>query len=445
MSSNNSKQAILQAVSVLSKSKSVVDAANLLNLSTRQLRRMFLDAGMLSPASYLPFTEIGLTKSQKKRIRHLYSEFGGENTASEIAELLQIPVAYIQEYIKQYKITHASLPLDEEEMNQVDDSDKIKKLLEVKNYKIKAKLETLEAKRASTDAEKWRTWKETVGTELFELLARTVPKYEVTKVSLKRDDSPFAAVWALQDFHFGRLASSMEVNEDTDMDIQEKDLFDSVNRVLNRMLMIGLPDKLYITTSGDFLNIDTPSLTTTKNTNQDNFPSLTVTTVKGALLSVKLIDYLRQYFSFIEFVPIFGNHDQSGSLSLYMFLSAWYKDVNDVITNFDSLNFRDRQYRVYGKTLIAITHGDKSKAKDMPGIITQEARHLLATTTHTIVLQGHNHNHINTTDIQGMTFIQVPSLAKEDRWHYGQGYQSRKGISFALIDKETGYMGEILS
>ena len=131
MSNVNNKQAILQAVSVLSKSKSVVDAANLLNLSTRQLRRMFLDAGMLSPASYLPFTEIGLTKSQKKRIRHLYSEFGGENTASEIAELLQIPVAYIQEYIKQYKITHSSLPLDEEEMNDVDDSEKIKKLLEV--------------------------------------------------------------------------------------------------------------------------------------------------------------------------------------------------------------------------------------------------------------------------------------------------------------------------
>lgn len=439
----SNKQAVMQAISVLSKSKSVVDAANLLNLSTRQLRRMFLDAGMLSPASYLPFTETGLTKSQKKRIRHLYSEFGGENTATEIAELLQIPVTYIQEYIKQYKITHSSLPLDEEELNNIDDSEKIKKLLEVKNYKIKAKLETLEAKRLATDADKWRTWEETVGTELFELLARTVPKYEVEKLDIPATGNPFSVIASIQDFHFGRLASSMEVNDDTDMDIQEKDLFEAVNRILFRIRGFGKPEALYLTVGADFLNSDNPQSKTSMGlTPQDSYPSHTVLQVRGTLLYIKLIDLLRQFFPKIFIIKCDGNHDKVASLSMYLFVCAFYRNCSDIITNFEDKNFRSRQYRKYGNSLLMFDHGE-IPIKDIPSIILTEARELVGITTNIIYHSGHYHHLV--VDRGNIVWVQGQSLAKEDRWHYSKGYQSKRGISVVLVDKETGYMAEVSS
>lgn len=437
-----SKQAVIQAISVLSKSKSVVDAANLLNLSTRQLRRMFLDAGMLSPASYLPFTETGLTKSQKKRIRHLYSEFGGENTATEIAELLQIPVSYIQEYIKQYKITHSSLPLDEEELNDIDDSEKIKKLLEVKNYKIKAKLETLEAKRMATDADKWRTWEETVGTELFELLARTVPKYQVPKPTFDVEQNSFAAILSIQDFHFGRIASKMEVHEDTNMDVQEQDLFNNVYSLLSRVKNFGTADTLYLTTGNDWLNIDNPKEMTTRGTPQDNHPSYTETVVRGGLLYIKLIDCLRQFFNKIVIVKNDGNHDSASGLGLYMFISAWYRNCEDVITNFEDLKFQSRQYRRYGKTLLVFDHGEVP-VKDIPNVILNEAREFLSSTQYTLYFSGHFHHKI--VDHGAFTWIQQPSLAKEDRWSYSKGYKANNRLSMTLVDAETGYMAEVSS
>lgn len=435
----DTKQSIVQAVSILSKSKSVEDAAELLNMSSRQLRKLFIDNGMLTPSSYLPQINTDLTKNQKQKIKELYSEFGGEKTATEIAELLQINLELVQEFIKQHKITHKSLPIE----NTSDlEPDKIKKLQEIINYKVKAKVESLELVNLKRDAEKWRLWEQTVGDKLFALLDKRISAYEVEKLQYTDTEKPYAALLCINDFHFGRLASKLEVNEHTDMNIQEEDLFNNLAVVLSRARKFGKGEEVFLTIGSDFLNSDNYQGTTTAGTKQDSYPSHTVLLVHGSLLYVKLVDYLRQFFTKVRLCPNSGNHDSVSTVSMYLYLCAWFKDCDDVDTNFQELNFRSRQYRKYGNTLLMFGHGE-IPIKDIPGVILNEAREFVGCTKHTIYVSGHMHHKV--IDHQGIVWCQTPSLAKDDRWSYGKGYQAKNGLSMILVDKETGYMAEISS
>ena len=86
-----SKQRIAKAVQVLSKSSSVEEAAGVLDITSRSLRRAFASAGMLQPASYLPYNA-ELSKVKKAKIIEHYSEIGGNLTAPEIAIVEEVPL-----------------------------------------------------------------------------------------------------------------------------------------------------------------------------------------------------------------------------------------------------------------------------------------------------------------------------------------------------------------
>lgn len=445
MKNKNDKQFIAKSVSVLSKCNSVEDAASELGVSSRHLRRLFSDAGMLQPAAYLPYTNIDLTKNQKARIRQLYSEFGGSFTKGEIAAELRVPLEKVDEYIKQSKITHDILPLSESDEKNLLDSDKIKKALEVRDYKLKARLEQLEVQKIKESASKWESFTESFTKPLFSVLEKLVPRYEPKKLELE-EVKPYAAVLSIQDFHFGRLASKLDTKEDTDTLKQENDLLNCIQDLMSKVAPFGTPEILYLTIGGDFFNSDNSKQTTTHGTPQDSFPSHAATTVKGSLLIIKAIDLLRQFFPYIELVFTGGNHDGDSSVSLYLFASAWFRDCEDVFTFFDMQqpNVRKRQYRQYGNNLIAFAHGDGLKIKSVPTIIANEAREIWGQTKHVLVITGHHHFRIS-QDLFGMQHVQVPTLASEDRWGEGKGYINEKGMSIVLLDKEKGLFAEIIS
>lgn len=444
---NTNKNAIANAVNILSKSTSVEEAADSLGLSSRSLRRLFANNGMLQPACYLPLPDKSLTKNQKRRIRELYSEFGGPYTKEQIAKELQVPLEKISEYIKEEKITHKILPVEEDPL--MLDSDKIKAALEVRDYKIKAKLEQLEMQKAKDITTKWDFFKKEFVEPIFSLMEDLVPQYQIEKLSLQQNKTPdnFAAVLSIQDFHFGRLASAMETKEDTDMEIQERELISCIKDLIAKVSRFGVPEILYLTIGGDFFNSDNSKGKTTHGTPQDSFPSYANILVKGFLLLVKAIDLLRQFFPYIELVVTAGNHDNDSSLSLYMAISAWFKDCEDVFTFFDMQqpNLRKRQYRQYGDNLLAFAHGDGgAKTKSLPTVIAAEARELWGKTKHTLLTTGHYHYRIS-QDLFGIQHVQMPTIAKEDRWGESNGYINQKGMSIILVDKENGLFAEVLT
>lgn len=409
---------------------------------------MFAKHDLLSPASYLRPIDGELSKSKKKKIVAMYTDFGGSAmSVQEIAQKLQVPKEKVKEYLNSIELTHQSMPFTPEDKKKLD-SELSKKAEEVRLYKLQAKMETVEKDRLKTDALKWKTWKENVGNELFKILNEKVSKYEIPKLDLPESTNPFCAIFALQDFHLGRLASSSEVLDSAGIDEQIEKLIQCVRSLIKKTIGFGRPDKLYMTIGGDFINSDNSKLTTTNGTPQDSFPSHAELMLRGGMVLVRLIDLLRHVFPIIELVPTPGNHDRDTSISLYMFVAAWFRDCPQVITNWETPsgipNVRLRQYKQYGKNLLAFMHGDGSKLKQWPIIIANEAREIWGQTDHSILVTGHKHFRIS-QDLFGMQHVQVPSMASEDRWSTLNGYQSEKSISFILVDSVDGYMAEIVS
>lgn len=435
-----SKQRIAKAVQILSQSSSVEEAAGILGISSRSLRRGFANAGMLQPVSYLPYNA-ELSKNKKQKIVELYSDVGGELTAQEIAISEEIPLEDVQKVIKEKKLTHKSLPVTD---SKLLDFEKLAKSREIRDYKLKAKFKELESDKIKSDAAKWQNWKQNIGNALFKVLEDSIKEYSVEQLDVKKSD-PFIAVLSIQDFHLGRYASKLEVGKETNIEKQEKDIMDCVRDLVNKVAKFGKPDYFMLSVGGDFANSDNSKGTTTNGTPQDSLPSHALIQVKSSMIKIKIIDLLRQLAPVI-LVPTGGNHDRDESVSMYLFASAWFKDSEDVTTFFHEpdANLAGRQYRTYGKNLIAFAHGDGPKIKNMPAIIANEARELWGKTQHTTVLTGHHHFRIS-QDLFGMQHVQVPSLALDDRWSYSKGFQNEKGLSIVLLDKEKGYMAEIMS
>lgn len=437
------KQKIANAVKILSTSLTVEEACEKLSISSRQLRRAFSDAGMLPPVSYLKYTAPELSKKNKQKIRELYSEIGGSKTSSEIAEMLKIPLEQVKEFISSEKLTHKDLPYKEDASL---DAEKVQKALEIRNYKLKEHIQSLEFEKIKLDANKWQTWKENVGRHLFSYLSKNIKEYYVEKVELDKKFD-YAGILSIQDFHLGRFASKLEVGKDTDLLKQEEQILECVKDLLNKVVLFGVPEVLYVTVGGDFSNSDNSKLTTTNGTPQDTVPSNVLLQVKSSMLYVKIIDLLRQVFPLIEIVPTPGNHDRDSSVSNYLFVSAWFKDCKDVVTFFtnqENSTMAQRQYRKYGQNLLAFCHGDGAKIRNMPVIIANENRQIWGETKHTLLVTGHHHFRIS-QDLFGIQHVQVPSLALDDRYSHNKGYQGEKGMTMVLVDKEKGYLAELMS
>jgi hypothetical protein len=438
---------IEHAIKTLQDSGSVNDAAEKLGVSGRQLRREFSKYALFAPSYYLIDREfdIILTEEQKKLILSYYTGYGNSTkTIHKISLNLGVPQEVIKKFIKENELTHDSLPVTKEGKKGLTFDKYLDLVDEMRDLNLNQKLENYQKENLKVDALKWRKFKKHVLDDVMLAMKKYMPQYDVEKLELKPSKTKYAAVLSLQDYHFNRLASIYDVNDDTSPEEQEIELFNGLTDLCSKIEGFGEAEKIFVTIGGDFVNSDNSKMTTTKGTAQDSFPSHTDSVVKAGLLYIKIIDFLRQYFKVIEFIPQKGNHDNDTTVSLYMFLSAWYKDNADIITNWDKKNIRSRQYRVYGTTLLAFMHGDGGRAKDWPIIIANEAREMWGRTKHTVLITGHHHLRIS-QDLQGVQHNQVPSMASQDRWSYLNGYQSEKGFTIILIDSENGYLAEIMS
>ena len=161
----------------------------------------------------------------------------------------------------------------------------------------------------------------------------------------------------------------------------------------------------------------------------------------GCELAREHIDLLRQVAP-VRVTFMAGNHDRHSAVALMMYLSAYYKDTDD-ITVISSP--KTRQYLTYGSTLLGFTHGDKVRADKLGPIMSSEAREDWGLNPHHVWFHGHLH-HQTLVERDGCTIIQLPSLAGHDRYHYRGGYTiNNPGLAAHIIDKEHGLVGSLFA
>lgn len=282
------------------------------------------------------------------------------------------------------------------------------------------------------DARKWREHEAALEDAHAAFEARW-EDYQVPALTPSLDEDSGALILNLQDLHIGKLPHDGR----GDLDSYLAQLRSALKKVLRRTRKKGRIETIYLILGGDFLHVDNDQGSTTRGTPQDLLTTPQGVLTVGQQFAVEMIDLCRAATSGdVDVIYVPGNHDRLLSLSVYTFCKAWYRGCPEVL--FDD-SYAPRQYRVYGRLLIAATHGDMSRTqtKKLPQIVSQEARPYFGDTDWTIIVSGHLHTEV-AQDLVGTLLYQCPSPSVLDRWHELKGYVGNyKAIQGIWLDGDT--------
>lgn len=383
------------------------------------------------------YTELFVWPGPKAReLAELYSDFDDDPwTLDMCAREFGFPIHVMEEIKKALNLRHKSPPRLREEFENGDVDDYVQDDLAKLQHSYQEKLEKKTYRKMKRDAKKWHERASEIdkrSKRQSEKLADMSENYDVPSLILPFDhsgDLPRGALFCnWQDIHLGRK----RYRGDNDLGTYKKDLLAGADSLFGRAALNAQLDKIYIVVGGDLCHADTYFGETTRGTPQDCVANPTELEEQSEDFMLAAIDKARQALKAhnpdgkVELVPVFGNHDRKTSFSIYRFLYAWYRNVDDVVV---PLDYDERVYRQYENWFIASTHGDVSKKqmRKMPRIMMQEARDIFGQTEQMILYTGHLHEEVITVDA-GVKQHQAPSPAAPDRFDNRNAYTGQPKV-----------------
>jgi hypothetical protein len=252
----------------------------------------------------------------------------------------------------------------------------------------------------------------------------------ITPAPLHTSDS-LLSVYKMGDPHFGALAWAQEVGEDFDLAIAEKLTCGAIDRLVATApaskvgLLLNLGDMFHadnqrnVTQSGHQLDVD------------GRWAKIQQVGLRAMLYCVKR---LLEKHEKVIFRINRGNHDGHSSYALSLMVSCYFHNEPRVEVD---LSPSVTWYLQFGKCLIASTHGDTLKEKDMLGVMAADKPKEWGDTRHRVWYVGHvHHKHIK--EYPGGVIEYVRTLAARDSWHFGQGYRAGRDMELVVHHKEHG-------
>jgi len=286
--------------------------------------------------------------------------------------------------------------------------------------------------------------------ETFEKLLEKLPLNNIVYPKLPSKPKPnYMLEVGLVDHHFGMLAWAKETLSDYDLKIAELLYVESVKRAIDRIKNPEQISKILLPIGHDFFHINDQSNTTPRAGHRlDVDGRLAKVYSTGKISAIKAIDYLSTIAP-VEIVYVSGNHDPQMSYYLCETIASWYRNNSNI--TFDLVdgitNPTARKYRAWGKGLLGMSHGLDEKMSDLPGIMSNEARHLWGNAIYKEIHIGHFHKVRSSstfkhfTDTINQTIVRtLPSLCGTDEFSYNHGWLSEgvQAAQFFLWDKEFG-------
>lgn len=242
----------------------------------------------------------------------------------------------------------------------------------------------------------------------------------------------------IADLHFGKMCWILETGENYDTKIASKRFLGAIEKLLTRAGGFSY-EKILFVIGNDFFNSDTILNTTTAGTPQDEDLRWQKTFRKGVQLVVDGISILKQTGVPVDVMVIAGNHDYERSFYLGEFLSAWFRNDEQVtIDNSPAL----RKYYRYFSVLLGFSHGSEEKEGSLPMIMANDIdskKHWSETKFHEFHI-GHWHHKKSTTyknvelnEDQGVTVRVMSSLCGTDSWHKSKGFTSSLKAADAFV------------
>lgn len=247
----------------------------------------------------------------------------------------------------------------------------------------------------------------------------------------KSDTDDLLSVYKMGDPHFGALAWAQEVGEDFDLAIAERLTCGAIDRLIATApaskvgLLLNLGDMFHadnqrnVTQSGHQLDVD------------GRWAKIQQVGLRAMLYCV---NRLLQKHEKVVFRINRGNHDGHSSYALSLMVACYFHNEPRVEVD---LSPSVTWYMQFGKCLIASTHGDTLKEKDMMGVMAADKPKEWGDTLHRVWYVGHvHHKHIK--EYAGGVIEYVRTLAARDSWHFGQGYRAGRDMELVVHHKEHG-------
>lgn len=393
--------------------------------------------------------------SRHSAIQRAYSdayEGKGENQA-EIAMRFDFPATRaVGRYMRIHGIRHSSLPQTDLEFEDgltpeeaVEDT--IQSLKRAAHKKTQQRL----WKETQADADKWRDLAESFIEPLREDIRNNLPSYKPEKLELpKTKHEPFIGVVALSDWHFAKYAYGPDGKRTYGKAEALLAMKFAVKDQLNRILQRGTPEKLIVVVGSDNLHIDSEFKTTTRGTPQDVEGEYEVILKPYIDANMWLIETCRQIAP-VDVMVVKGNHDKSASMWLGHLLSYRYELDSDVVVIHRT---HPRTYVQYGDFCLGFTHGDpeftsSSKTdRNIHKLFLTEAKAQdvhVQSVEHYYMFAGNLHFEA-TRDYGVATYLQMPALCGDDRWHKENVYiGARKQSAVYIVERDRGLTDIIYS
>lgn len=246
-------------------------------------------------------------------------------------------------------------------------------------------------------------------------------------------DEDSVMVLGAVELHLGKEAREFDVGENYNVDIAV-DRYETIVKVICEEQEYRKAHKLVYGIGNDFLNVDTPSNTTTKGTQQLGGISSYELFDIGLKLQLESLLTLREHFNEIEVVLVKGNH--SNQLEYALFRALQQRFIKDNVVRFRD-DYKEIQAIEMGNTSIFMTHGD-SNYKRIVESMSKEFYKIYGNTENRYILLGHLHHKQKIDELNGFTVFRLSSPSGIDRWHYKERYLSQAGQEIFTFSKETG-------
>lgn len=279
--------------------------------------------------------------------------------------------------------------------------------------------------------------------EIADLLALAKPQIYAPRPITKRVGGKKGGMLEinLTDHHFGKLSWQLEtLFANYDVKIATAVFHRALSALLDRS-PYATYEEIWFVVGNDLFHADNTAGQTTAGTQVESDVRIRKTYVTVRTLIVRAIEMLRHLTDKVKVVVVPGNHDYNTTWHLGDSLALYFSKHDDVeIDNLPS----SRKYHVYGNTLIGFTHGDKGKMKDLPLLMTVEAREQYGTTLFHEWHTGHTHQS-STSEHHGIRVRVLPALCPPDKWHAEMGFVGNLRSSEAFHwDKVQGLTNIII-
>lgn len=234
------------------------------------------------------------------------------------------------------------------------------------------------------------------------------------------------------DPHFGMYAWAAETGEDFDLTIARRDLCAAVDWLVGQA---PPAPRCVIASVGDFSHADNYEGMTPRSGNVLDCDTRLPKVVQVGVAAVRqATESALERHETVELVFVPGNHDPLLSVILAIMLAHIYENEPRVLVNDAPTK---RKYVRHGKVLLGVVHGDRTKDRDLPGIMATERAEDWGLTRHRYWFRGHHH-HDRREEFNGCIVEQVRTLAAGDAWSVGGGYLSGRDMKLITFHNEFG-------